>query len=197
MGETASNEIKENVKKFLKEDVLKLQSPSFPPSIYKVPKELRNGHHKIFSPVSVPIGPLHYDDKCPAQQLKIWCLKNFINRYEDKEEGLDMLAECMTELEPEVRQCYKDIDEEIVGEERLVKIMLLDGCFIMELFWNMDDNNINDVDQRKPFDTVLDAVPFLTLQQDLLKFENQLPFIVLKNLTRLAPDDVKKVPGLA
>ncbi|KAL8532763.1 hypothetical protein ACS0TY_009101 [Phlomoides rotata] len=187
MGETA---IKEKVKKFMKDDVLKLQSRPYPPSIYKVPKELRNGHHKIFDPVSVPIGPLHYDDKCPAQQLKKWCLKNFIDRYEDKEESLDMLAECMSDLESEVRQCYKDIDEEKVGGEELVKIMLLDGCFIMELLWNMDESSVKD--QPKPFETVLDSVPFLTLQQDLLKIENQLPFIVLKSLASLAPEDVKK-----
>ncbi|KAI3457302.1 hypothetical protein Pfo_013965 [Paulownia fortunei] len=184
MGETGTSNVNEIVKKltdFISSEVETLHLPMSTPYIYKVCKELRDGHEKFFEPISIPIGPLHYDEKSPAQEFKKWFLKNFIDRLEKAGESKLRLAEVMSRLETHIRQSYRDIDPGVTGY-KFAQIMLLDGCFITELLLSQDYKGFNT-------NTLVgntEKVPFLTLQQDLLKIENQLPFSVLRTLADMA-----------
>ncbi|KAK6134857.1 hypothetical protein DH2020_031398 [Rehmannia glutinosa] len=117
----------------------------------------------------------------PAQELKKWFLKNFLDRVEKVRVTKQRVAEVISSLEKHARESYRDIDTGVT-EYEFSEIMLLDGCFIVELLLSQD---------YKDFGTSTlvgntEKVPFLTLQQDLLKIENQLPFNVLKHLADLA-----------
>ncbi|KAL0444052.1 UNVERIFIED_CONTAM: hypothetical protein Slati_2127900 [Sesamum latifolium] len=183
--EGGSWEAKENVQKklveFMESEVETLHVPSTSPYIYKVSNELRQGHAKLFEPISISIGPLHHDDKSPAQEFKKWYLKNFIDRLKDAgvDKYKDKLAEVMSSLEPHIRQCYRDIDRQLPGD-KLVQIMLLDGCFIMDLLLSQESKDSKDSLVGRS-----EKVSVHTLQQDLLKIENQIPFSVLETLADL------------
>ncbi|KAG8386993.1 hypothetical protein BUALT_Bualt03G0206300 [Buddleja alternifolia] len=167
---------------FMETEVETLKPPITSPYIYKVSKELCNGHGEFFKPISIPIGPLHYDEKSPAQEFKKWFLKNFIDRLIPLNVTKNQLAEVMIGLGTQCRQYYRDIDEQVITDYKFVQIMLLDGCFIMELLFSQEYKESNT--------SVLvgntQKVPFYTLQQDLLRMENQLPFLVLTTLADLA-----------
>lgn len=178
-----TSEAKENVKEklinFMESEVETLHVPTTSPYIYKVSKELRQGHAKVFEPISISIGPLHHDDKSPAQEFKKWYLKNFVDRLKDAGVDKYKLAEVMSSLEPHIRQCYRDIDEHL-ARDKLVQIMLLDGCFIMDLLLSQESKDSNDSLVGRS-----EKVSVHTLQQDLLKIENQIPFFVLETLSDL------------
>ncbi|KAL2245744.1 UNVERIFIED_CONTAM: hypothetical protein Sindi_2842600 [Sesamum indicum] len=178
-----TSEAKENVKEklinFMESEVETLHVPTTSPYIYKVSKELRQGHAKVFEPISISIGPLHHDDKSPAQEFKKWYLKNFVDRLKDAGVDKYKLAEVMSSLEPHIRQCYRDIDEQL-ARDKLVQIMLLDGCFIMDLLLSQESKDSNDSLVGRS-----EKVSVHTLQQDLLKIENQIPFFVLETLSDL------------
>ncbi|KAK6134887.1 hypothetical protein DH2020_031371 [Rehmannia glutinosa] len=178
---TTNGIIEKQLLKFIESEVDTLRLPMSSPYIYKVSKELRNGHSKLFDPISISIGPLHYDEMSPAQELKKWFLKNFLDRVEKVRVTKQRVAEVISSLEKHARESYRDIDTGVT-EYVFSEIMLLDGCFIVELLLSQD---------YKDFGTSTlvgntEKVPFLTLQQDLLKIENQLPFNVLKHLADLA-----------
>ncbi|KAK4437350.1 hypothetical protein Salat_0068900 [Sesamum alatum] len=183
MGEgEASQEKKimqEKLIKFMETEVESLHAPATSPYIYKVSKELRQGHTKVFEPISISIGPLHYDDKSPAQEFKKWYLKNFIDRLKDAGVDKHKLAEVMSGLEKLIRECYRDINEQLPGD-KLVQIMLLDGCFIIDLLLSQESKDSNDSLVGRS-----EKVSVHTLQQDLLKIENQIPFFVLETLADL------------
>ncbi|KAM7486013.1 hypothetical protein LguiA_002022 [Lonicera macranthoides] len=64
------------------------------------------------------------------------------------------------------------------SEDHLTTMMVLDGCFIIELLKRFDDPSL-----REEGDRIFRLNWMLTsLQRDLLLFENQLPFIVLCKL---------------
>ncbi|KAL3821001.1 hypothetical protein ACJIZ3_006906 [Penstemon smallii] len=171
--------MKGELSKFM-DEMAKLPTPITSPDIYKVPKEFRTGkNEKCFDPVSIPIGPLHHDPNSPSQKLKQSILKNFIYRVN---KDIDGLADLMSGLEKRIRDCYRDIDPGLDGF-KLLKIMLLDGSFIVELLLSQD------MSENYTTDAVVgntEKVPFYTLKQDLLKIENQIPFLVLITLVDFA-----------
>ncbi|KAL0354110.1 UNVERIFIED_CONTAM: hypothetical protein Sangu_0992300 [Sesamum angustifolium] len=187
-----TSEAKENVQKklveFIESQVETLHVPSTSPYIYKVSKELRQGHAKLFEPISISIGPLHYDEKSPAQEFKKWYLKNFIDRLKDAGVDKYKLVEVMSGLEPYIRRDYRDIDQQLPGD-KLVQIMLLDGCFIMDLLLSQESKDSKDSLVGRS-----EKVSIHTLQQDLLKIENQIPFFVLETLVDLTRTSQDRSP---
>ncbi|XP_051150531.1 UPF0481 protein At3g47200-like [Andrographis paniculata] len=164
--------------KFIEEKIEILELPLEQPFIRKVPKEFLNGHAKIYEPISISIGPLYYKmEEEPAKEFKKWCLKDFIDRLKKKGSSKKELVGVILGMQQQIRECYGDLDHDM-SDFMLGQIMLLDGCFIMELFRHRDLGK-DMVHGSK------EKVPLVTLQQDLLKIENQLPFSVLKTLANL------------
>ncbi|GMP84575.1 hypothetical protein CsSME_00038043 [Camellia sinensis var. sinensis] len=87
----------------------------------------------------------------------------------------------MKELEREARTWYSEPIE--MSSEQFIEMMMLDGCFIIELFQQVSESedsvNANSLLFRK---TWLIQI----LIRDLLKLENQLPFFVLERLFNLS-----------
>ncbi|KAE9601003.1 hypothetical protein Lalb_Chr13g0293121 [Lupinus albus] len=128
--------------------------------IYRVPFDISLLNQDAYTPNVVSIGPFHHHN--PRMQNmerhKLIYFNKFLN-----------LAE------PNVRRSYDDTLD--LTTEELVKIILVDSCFIIELFWRFYYNNWSDGDAF-----LLKHWLTTKIRLDLLLIEKQLPFFVLENL---------------
>ncbi|XP_031407005.1 uncharacterized protein LOC116215432 isoform X2 [Punica granatum] len=113
----------------------------YEPHIFKVHHQLRAANKEVYEPVLVSIGP-YYHDKRKSQlqymeQHKLRYLQDLLKRKEEKEgpTEFDQIREylgVLEELEDEARGYYAD---PIALEKNVfLEMLLLDGCFIIELF---------------------------------------------------------------
>ncbi|KAK8282174.1 hypothetical protein V6Z11_D08G009200 [Gossypium hirsutum] len=83
-------------------------------------------------------------------------------------------------MEERMRECYSEMIE--IDKNSLVKMMVLDGCFVVELFCivgGLSDTNIDD-----PIFNMQWILTFI--MRDLLRLENQIPFFILETLFKLS-----------
>ncbi|KAA8526475.1 hypothetical protein F0562_008322 [Nyssa sinensis] len=141
-------------------------------SIYRVPKELRQGNERHFTPTTISIGPLHANDESllSANKLKLRCLKSFVDHL-PQPTTLKDLIQIMRQQEKTVRMCYDDEDGILrnFDSDRFGRMMVLDGCFILGLLLKYTDQIFGRAKEALLNDIL----------RDLLLLENQLPFFVL------------------
>ncbi|KAM7462003.1 hypothetical protein LguiA_030124 [Lonicera macranthoides] len=160
------------------------------PIICRVPNNMREVDPQAYEPNAVSIGPFYYGDEklLPIQlQHKL----RFCSRLTDRSHtaiDLRRLKESVDKLVPHARRCYYHNFDEIPDSEFSL-MMVLDGCFILELFrcdHKLKKGNVID-------DPILDTRWIMTeVRRDLTKMGNQLPFFVLEelfNLTKSSTDD--------
>ncbi|KAL7083712.1 hypothetical protein ACP275_14G179500 [Erythranthe tilingii] len=172
---------------------LSCTSPRAIPSIHRVGDSLRDINEKAYDPMTVAIGPIHHDKahlkKMDHQKKKY--LKLFLDSM--GESSVDRYVREIRLLEERARECYAD--DMLIGLEKddFVLMLLLDGIFILEFFrryrsgnWNEDDDTIFQYDNVTR--DVLD---------DLVLFENQIPFFVLEKLLELTKThDTREIADL-
>ena len=101
---------------------------------------------------------------------------------------LRTLVSSVIEVEKEARECYvKVIDYSL---EELAKILVTDGCFIIELFLRYTFEELREEDD--PIFTVSSMLQFLN--HDLILLENQVPWMVLEILFNLTKDSNQDKP---
>nr|XP_016496962.1 PREDICTED: UPF0481 protein At3g47200-like [Nicotiana tabacum] len=99
-------------------------------TIFKVSVGLRQSNPYAYKPKVISIGHYHKHNPelCSMEKYKLRYLQRFLHR----KEGINVES-CIRELEDEALKCYEyieNIDNDIVG--KLSKILLLDGCFLVE-----------------------------------------------------------------
>ncbi|XP_022735604.1 UPF0481 protein At3g47200-like [Durio zibethinus] len=145
--------------------------------IFKVPNFLRQVNQKAYEPQVLAIGPYHDhgSDHFKAMEAhKIHYLQMLLN--EREENDVSKYVTKMRELEERARQCYAEPVS--LGTDDFVKMMLLDGCFIVQLIRMKSDRKLRD-----PNDFIFKVGSFSnTVCLDMLLVENQLPFFVLWEL---------------
>ncbi|XP_004305910.1 PREDICTED: UPF0481 protein At3g47200-like [Fragaria vesca subsp. vesca] len=145
--------------------------------IFRVPEVLRRRKVQAYEPDIVSIGPLHRsaDPKFKlVEKVKEWYLKCLLER-PTTTITLDSLIEGMKELEREARGRYSDPRNDL-DQNDFIRMLILDGCFLIELFRKARDESRQDYD-----DPIFNAPCMLEyLYHDLLLLENQLPWSVLK-----------------
>ncbi|KAK1568930.1 hypothetical protein Q3G72_030560 [Acer saccharum] len=155
--------------------------------IFKTPKILYRHNEKAYEPNAFSIGPFHYgkDQLKPAQKIKLKYLQGLLSRsIRQKEQLLRQLIASIREVEGQARECYAGSIE--FGVEEFVQILVLDGCFIVELL----RKDFNEV-PRDPDDPIFSMSCLLQfLSHDLILLENQIPWLVLDHLFSLT-----MVPG--
>ncbi|KAL6133580.1 hypothetical protein ACLB2K_065815 [Fragaria x ananassa] len=157
-------------------------------SVYRVPHSLVDIHPSAIQPELVSIGPLHQAEgkSLECEGHKWWFLDGLLLRESQRRgPGLRGCFETMKQLEDRTRGCY---DEDIpMSSSDFVQMILLDGCFIIELFRHVCRND-DVIGKNDPISSMPWLIPILT--RDLLKLENQLPFFVLERLF-----DLTRTPG--
>ncbi|CAN1274405.1 UPF0481 protein At3g47200 [Linum perenne] len=89
-----------------------------------------------------------------------------------------------------VRASYSERFDKL-SDTKLAEIMLLDGCFILELFLRYSNSDLRL--ESDPIFTTSWMV--LTLQRDLILLENQIPFFILDWLFTLAATQTATGPS--
>ncbi|PQP92340.1 hypothetical protein Pyn_41048 [Prunus yedoensis var. nudiflora] len=155
-------------------------------SIYRVPNKLREVKADAYNPRVVSIGPFHrgYLDLAAMEKHKWLYMLHFLQYTETTQETEKCLKDCTNaiyDLDKQVRRCYA---EEIKHVD-VTEVMLLDGCFILELFLRYDQHCLNMKLKGKVDPIFNNAWMIPALRQDLALLENQIPFIVLKKLYQI------------
>ncbi|KAI9071540.1 hypothetical protein K1719_046492 [Acacia pycnantha] len=148
--------------------------------IYRVPYAIRKLNEDTFTPKVVSIGPFHHGHPRlqNMEKYKLVYVKYFCERVSISI-SWDGLINSVQEVEPSVRRCYSDTIG--LSSKEFVKVILMDSCFLFELFLrsHYDDWPQDDVIHLKPW---LDS----TIRIDLCLLENQLPFFILERLFSIA-----------
>ncbi|KAM1797829.1 hypothetical protein EV1_031641 [Malus domestica] len=166
-----------NTKALLKQELQsEIPGESSSVCICKIPNTFRQVKSKAYQPSIVSIGPYHHG--LPSLQEMEKLKRVYFHRvFKPKPEELDQATEAMQKLEEAARSCYSE--ESKLCSEEFVKMMLIDGCFIVELLRDsMQQDFVHTPSTIKRW-----MLP--TLRQDLIKLENQLPLFVLRELFQL------------
>lgn len=154
--------------------------------IYRVPHKLRQVEENAYHPRVVSIGPFHRDTQNleAMKQYKWSYMVSFFQQSKDSESSLRSLEACINViygLDEVIRQCYAEKIN--YTEDELAEIMLVDGCFVLELFLRFD-RSLNYIEfEDFESDPVLKSPWMITaLQHDLVLLENQIPFFILELL---------------
>ncbi|GLT33112.1 hypothetical protein SLA2020_077250 [Shorea laevis] len=156
--------------------------------IFKIPSILRRHNEEAFIPNAFSIGPFHHDkhNLRDTQNIKLKYLEGLLTRTGNPK---TMLRQCISEIktkEKEARECYaEEID---MSEEEFVEMLVLDGCFIIELL-RKDANQVQK-DRDDPIFSMSCMLQFL--YQDLILLENQIPWFVLECLFDLTSDPSRR-----
>ncbi|XP_061988849.1 UPF0481 protein At3g47200-like [Rosa rugosa] len=166
--------------------------------IFKVPEVLRRQKKEAYAPDVVSIGPFHRGAKKLqlVENVKKWYLKCLLARQlpnptglmslndllesmslDSLTESVESLAEMIKgeELDKRARGCYSDPCNHL-DQNNFIDMLILDGCFLIELFRKASDPSRQDND-----DPIFNVPCMLEyLYHDLLLLENQLPWFVLE-----------------
>ncbi|KAJ7964939.1 hypothetical protein O6P43_014668 [Quillaja saponaria] len=143
--------------------------------IYWVPPHIRKVNDEAYTPKVISIGPFHSgkDRLQLMERLKLRYLKSFLERAHHK--SLEYWVAYIKDLNPSIRSYYANIIE--LSDDKLVKVTLVDACFILELFLRNNSSGWTAEDG-----TMLKPWLSTTMKVDLMLLENQLPFFVLQQI---------------
>ncbi|KAF9666253.1 hypothetical protein SADUNF_Sadunf16G0210400 [Salix dunnii] len=146
--------------------------------IFRVPHILRRHRESAYMPNAFSIGPWHSDHPPTksTEKIKLKYLKNLLSRESKSGVTLKELVKSTREIEKEARSCYAEpID---VAVEDFVRILVIDGCFLIELFRKYNDDSLREKDD--PIFNISCMMQYL--YHDLILVENQIPWLVLEHL---------------
>ncbi|CAH8335799.1 unnamed protein product [Eruca vesicaria subsp. sativa] len=152
--------------------------------IFRIPHTLVQANEAAYKPKIVSIGPYHQwdgkDDRHQVQMIqehKQIYLDLFLSKTKINGVSLTHLREVVSGLEQKIRDSYsEDLN---INKEKLIDMMILDGCFILTLFFVVAKK-----EWRQNYDDPILMLRWIlpTLQSDLLLLENQVPLFLLQEL---------------
>ena len=150
--------------------------------IFRVPQGLIDANGKAYQPRIVSIGPYHRGQPRlnMIEEHKWRYLGSLLNRIQTKGLTLEHMLEAIAPLESQARECYSETIQ--LDADEFIEMMVLDGCFIIELFRKV--NRLVPFELDDPLVTMSWILPFF--YRDFLKLENQIPFFVLQRLFELS-----------
>ncbi|KAH9681098.1 transmembrane protein [Citrus sinensis] len=161
-------------------------------SIFEVPAYLRNVYQDAYEPNILAIGPYHRGKSRlnAMEEHKMCYLKVLLWRR--GECNVTRYVTAMRALGERARKCYAESVS--LKQDQFVEMMLLDACFITELFRKYSMSNLRGDD-----DPVFNLRWIVKgLRRDLLLIENQLPFFVLHEFFAMTmmPNDREDFHGM-
>lgn len=158
-------------------------------SIYVVPAKLRELGKDKYEPSIISVGPYHHGNTNleASQKYKSWYLDSYLTHSPDR--SLKDCVAAIREMEEEARECYAH--EIGLSSDDFVRMMVLDGCFILELFRKYHFQGCNMEWKDFLFDATW-IVP--SLRRDLILLENQIPFRILDRLYQLSDSHTQDLP---
>ncbi|KAI7997357.1 UPF0481 protein [Camellia lanceoleosa] len=124
-------------------------------SICRLPENLARISRRATEPEKVSIGPYHRDkdEVLEFQSFKWQFLDSLLSRMEQPKSSLRLMTLAMKELELKARAQYSELIQ--MSSDDFIEMMLLDGCFIIELFQQVcqseDSADVNSLVLMKPW----------------------------------------------
>ncbi|KAM7490164.1 hypothetical protein LguiA_033085 [Lonicera macranthoides] len=151
--------------------------------IYRVTEKLRKVKEEAYTPDAVSIGPFHHgNEKFKSMELvKKRYFKKLVQRSTSSAANcsLSNYIEFVKNWEDGIRQCYSEHIE--MDSDEFVTMILIDGCFIIELLVTSFYIVWRDEDHSLPSTCLPENI-----YRDLILLENQVPFFLLEGLFSLA-----------
>uniref|UniRef100_A0A0E0MG38 Uncharacterized protein n=1 Tax=Oryza punctata TaxID=4537 RepID=A0A0E0MG38_ORYPU len=165
------------------------------PSIYRVPNLIKNmTKPDVYQPRLVSLGPFHHGE-AELQRMekhKHRAVDHLVNR---SGKSLQELTAAVEGIAEQLRAAYEDLDERWSGEE-FVKLMVTDGCFLLEVMRAFQLQREGKKVERGDYeadDPVFSEHGYLYLLcdiiSDVLVMENQVPLLLLDKLCHVAYAD--------
>ncbi|CAK8568651.1 unnamed protein product [Lathyrus sativus] len=149
--------------------------------IYKVPFVIRRLNDDAYTPKVISIGPFHHRHHHHPrlqnmERHKLIYFKAFLRRTDST---LHIFVHYIESIIPIFTRSYSETLD--FTHQELVKLILIDSGFIIELFWRFyyDDWSQDDAFLLKPW-----LASHIRL--DLLLLENQLPFFILEKIFNIS-----------
>ena len=147
---------------------------------------LRDVNEREYEPILLSVGPYHNRKNAlgEMEKYKIHYLKSLLQRR--NEISAKRYVDAIRDMVDRARGCYGNTFE--IENDDFIEIMVLDGCFIVELFRKFSRSILH------PDETTRDPIFVVKwymncLWRDLLLFENQLPLFVLQKLFELTKEE--------
>lgn len=165
-------------------------------SIYRVPQCLREGDEKAYIPQTVSLGPYHRGKKRlrNMERHKWRALYHVLKR---TRQDVKLYLDSVKELEEKAAACYEG--QIGLGSNEFVEMMVLDGCFVLELFRGVTEG-FKQLGYSRNDPVFAMRGSMHSIQRDMIMLENQLPLFVLDRLFGLQcglPDQRGMVAKLA
>ncbi|GAA0166195.1 hypothetical protein LIER_21409 [Lithospermum erythrorhizon] len=164
--------------------------------IYRMPHYLRDGEDKAFIPQTVALGPYHHGRRRlrHMDHHKWRALHHILKR---KKQDICTYIEAVKELEEKARACYEGTIS--LSSNEFVEMMVLDGCFILEVFRGAVRGFMNlGYSRNDPIFAMRGSMH--SIQRDMIMIENQIPLFILDRLYGIQscePDQNADVAKLA
>ncbi|KAK9128923.1 hypothetical protein Syun_017720 [Stephania yunnanensis] len=148
------------------------------PNIRKVPSRFREvkAYKKCFDPAMASIGPYHHGkpEFEYMERLKAPFTHQFVS---GSVYDITIFYSRILEVVPQARKSYADVSAEEFDDEAFARLMLLDGCFVLQF--------IDCIEHNKENELTTNSYNVAFLVRDMFLLENQLPYLVLKVLMDL------------
>ncbi|OMO53239.1 hypothetical protein CCACVL1_28784 [Corchorus capsularis] len=156
--------------------------------IFRVPQSLVEINGKCYQPRIVSIGPFHRGQAHlkMIEEHKWRYLASLLARIQTKGLGLEDLLKAIHPLETKARECYSEAIN--LNTDDFIEMMVVDGCFILELFRKVGKLVKSEPDDPDPLFSMAWILAFF--YRDFLRLENQIPYFVLQCLF-----DLTRMPG--
>ncbi|KMZ60946.1 hypothetical protein ZOSMA_563G00080 [Zostera marina] len=139
----------------------------------RIPTELveaNDNGDRDYAPKYISIGPYHYgkEELRSMQKVKLQYLKDLLARNQSNtiERYMDVVKEVYLSSE---KNKYCDFDACGISDDLFLDMLVLDGCFLVELLLKHNDGSLT-----------FPGIDIHKLNHDLMLIENQIPFSVLK-----------------
>ncbi|XP_022773653.1 UPF0481 protein At3g47200-like [Durio zibethinus] len=149
--------------------------------IFRTPSILARHKKEAYSPNCFSFGPFHHDQPNlkVTEKIKLKYLRGLLSRSGNQQAMLRECLDSIKEEERKARDCYAGIiDQNMVEAKNFVEMLVVDGCFIIELF--RKDANVVPREDDDPIFSMSCMLQFL--HHDLILLENQIPWLVLELL---------------
>lgn len=157
-------------------------------SIYKIPVHAVNLNRESYIPWVAAIGPYHHDDE-QLQRMeghKRRALRYFLRR---SKRPLKCYVDALAEVVNDLMDAYGHLDEAWKKDtKKFVQLMIIDGCFILEIMrvWDENTNDYSAHDLVFSNHGKHNVIP--CIRRDMLLLENQVPLQVLVRLLAVESD---------
>jgi hypothetical protein len=160
-------------------------------SISIIPEEIKKtSTEDAYLPKVVSIGPRYRGSRKElllTEEIKLHCMLSLFHRAGEASEAVDYFKKCSNaiwNLDDQIRASYLDDIE--LEQYQLTKIMLVDGCFLLELLIsNGLDDELRSCLRYSCSQPAPQAYQNDDVLSDLIMFENQIPIFILHELSKI------------